>query len=367
MTDLDPAARTEDATRSGAGMAGDDLDRLVARSLAASERGGRGAVPPPAHSRGAWPWILAALLVALLFGMLANPWLERRVRGVLPTEWQEPAPSPAAADLGSVQDRLAVLEADRTRPELNAADSAMAGSEAKAAAADPSAGIEGRLLALESAAARLQASDAAAAERLDRLVADVAAVSGGSTAQREQVRTLLLAESARQLFDRGRSLEPLLPSIRARFGMLDSDGVAALVAWSGAPVTRQSLAARLEPTERPDADVPADGWWSALKLRLMGLVQVRAAGSVPELTALSAARNALMAGNLELAIAQLSAAPTNPERIALASDARRLLAAEQALDRMELATLDGLVQQAASPPARPASGPAEAGLAMPAR
>lgn len=338
------------------------LDLLVARSLAASERGSRDAVQPLAPARSPWLWIALAIVLALLLGMLANPWFERQLRGVMPDALQDQLPKAQLADeerIRAMQARIDALEAGALArpapPEPGAAaPSAAPGPEA----VDRPAPSDARLAAVEAALDRLAAADVGTAERLDRLAADLAAATGGSRQLIDGVRELLLLSATRRLFDSGRTLGPLVPALEQRFALADPDAVAALSAWNSAPVTRQSLATRL--AARADEAAPADGWWARVGARLASLVAVRPPDAVPA-RSLAQARAALSAGDLDAARAEMAAAPATIEGKSWLADARRLADAEIALARLEQAAASSVATVATAPPQSPSPAPAAPG------
>ena len=334
-----------------------ELDRLVARSLAASERGGRPSAPV-APARSIWPWLLLVALAALLIGLIASPWAEQRVRGAMPEALQgEPLPGLSAAEaerMRALNDRLDALEARSTQADAKPDDSA-----APAAAA-----TDARIAALEAMLNRLAEADSNAARRIDGIVAGMAASSGESQLLVEQVRELLLLTAVRRMVDSGRMLGPLMGAVERRFALADPEAVAALSAWNSAPVTRQSLAARLE--LKAAAPLAPSGWWDRMRNRLTGLVEVRES-QLPVTEVAAKARAALLTNDLDGAIRTLAPAATTTESRLWLQDARRLAAADMALLRLEQGMTTAIA--AAALPVAPAAAPAlaaPAGKALPA-
>jgi hypothetical protein len=265
--------------------------------------------------------------------------------------------APPAAATEALARRLAGLEAEleamRARP-LSPSAAADSGAEA----------VGSRLQALEAEARRLAEAEAATAARLAGLAADMAAAgvtSGAVAAATAEARDIFLLVSLRRLMDRGRPLGAFDPLLRQQFGTREPSAVAALVAWSTAPVGRAGLAERLDtvaaaepasgtganPGPSPGASPGATaGFWARLWQRLSGVVEIRQ-GPEQVPAPLVRARARMAEGDLAAAIALVAAEPETPGRAAWLEDARRLQAAEDALDRLELL----VVQAATVPPA----------------
>lgn len=325
--------------------AGRDEARAVAGEAAPA------AAREPRGSGRRWRAVALLLLVAGLVAaaVLLAPRLGERARP------EEPVPAPVApaavaepsplAEAEALARRLAALEAElaaiRTAPP--------AGS----GAADTAA-LAARLQALEAEARRIAEAEAATAGRLAALAADMDAAgvtSGAVAAATAEVRDIFLVVSLRRLVERGRPLGAFDPLLRQQFGTREPSAVAAVVAWSGAPVSRAMLAERLDSLAgsysgaKADGSAQARGFWDRLWQRLSGLVEIRQG---PETVAapLIRARARLAEGDLPAAIAHAAAEPETAALAAWLEDARRLQAAEDALDRLEL-----LVVQSATVPA----------------
>lgn len=333
----------------------EDLDRLVSRSLSA--RRGKASAP---QERAIWPWLVAALLLALLLGMIASPWFEREVRGQMPEALQSEQSGSRDPRVDDLLTRVARLEAQPSAGLVAAPGSAAPGDMAP---------ITGRIAALEAQAAAFQFSDATVAARLEQLAADLQRTSGVAEAGDRQVRDLFLVSVARRMVEAGRPLGPVQSALSARFSAQDAAAVDSLERWSAVPQTRATLAARLETMDEavvvPDTEAAA-GFWDRLLARLSGLVTVRdgtVAGPV-ETDVLSAAREALDNGDVALAASRLQRAPPSAVRDQWLADARALVAAEAALNRLETMLLDvasadaSALASAIIPPAAPPAPPA---------
>ena len=315
-------------------------DRLAARSLAASDRGVN---PAPAPQRRSFlPWILTTAAVAFSLGLVANPWFETSVRSRLPGQFQHPAAAPDPR-VDALQKRVMVLESEKSG--FNASQ----GLPVASLPAD--AGLQ--IAALETEAARLAAADAGLAARLDQM----AAAAGKSTANQAEMKELFLLSVARRFVQAGRPFGGLQRPFIEMFAPRDPAATDALVAWSAAPHSRDTLEYRLKsPVKRPVPPPVEAGWWDRLVFRLSDVVQVRGdgargAGDTNQQTVLEA----LQADDLAKAIATMELSPATPERDLWLADAMRLQAAEQALESLEMQLLASPL--AASPPESGAAFP----------
>lgn len=302
------------------------MDRLATRSTVAAERTSR-PTPVPAR-RSLLPWIIATGAVAFSIGVIANPWFEASVRSSLPSQFQGGAMSASAEQFDGLEIRVKALEASRA--------SGMKGVVASSDAA--TSGLATRVASLEAAAQKLADEDTIVGSRVDRLSTDLAASAGASISGQVVVRELLLLSAARRLVEAGKPLGVLEAPIAQSLGPRDKSAADALVAWSAAPTSRKSLLLRLEQPVAVAAARPEVGssWWDRLFARLSGVIQVREVdgqGDDPEVREPAAA--ALKAGELGRAIAGVELAQSSQVRDLWLADARRQLAAEEALDRLE--------------------------------
>lgn len=318
----------------------DELDRLAARSLAARE--GAAAVAQAGRTRTVWPWVVAGLLFAFVLGLVGSPIFEREVRRTLPSALQEEMPAPADPRVDALVDRVARLEAERSRP---------------AGAPPPltdAAGLALRLQAVESRAVAAETNDANLVARLDALAAEVARTSSAVVETDMRTRDLFLLAVARRMLEAGRPLTPIEPVIETRFRASDGAAVEALETWSSAPQTRRTLHGRLETIGEIPPPEATGSWWDRLKARLSGLVTVRGAavGKADSQALMAQARAAMASGDVALAVSALEAGDWPPAVGQWVQDARTLLAAEEALGRLEANALDaglGALQTPAAP------------------
>lgn len=317
----------------------DELDRLAARSLAARE----GSTPPGARSRRSLlPWAIAGLLLVFLLGLVGSPLFERSVRSTLPPALQADQGGQTDPRIEGLMERVAKLEAERSRPVAGAA----------VPAADVT-GIGTRLQAIESRALAAETNDANLVARLDALAAEVARTNSAVVETDARTRDLFILSVARRMLEAGRPLTPIEPAIVDRFGTRDAAAVEALGAWSRAPQTRRTLQSRLEAVGELPSAADTGGWWERLKARISSLVTVRGerVETADGAALLAQARAAMAAGDLELAVSALSDGDWPPAVRQWVADARILLAAEESLGRLETAALEAGIGAAKVEPA----------------
>jgi hypothetical protein len=307
----------------------EELDRLAARSLVARD-GSAQAEARTGSARAIWPWAVAGLLFAFLLGLMGSPLFEREVRSYLPAALQTDQAVPVDPRVDGLAERLARLEAERGGPQ------------AAVAVPQDVAGLGVRLQAVESRAIAAETNDANLMARVESLAAELARTRNAVAQTDSRTRDLFLLSVARRMVEAGRPLTPIADEIDSRFRADDGAAVEALSAWSSAPQTRRTLQSRLETVAQTPAVEEAASWWDRFKMRLSGLVTVRGeTPKTPDSEALMAqARDAMAAGDLELAVSALGAGDRPPAVAQWVEDARILLAAEQALDRLETDALE---------------------------
>jgi hypothetical protein len=320
------------------------------RSADESERSGYARIhstrPPQQARRNVWPWVTAGVLASFVIGLLGSPWLEGHVRSRLPAAVQPPVSSVKTPEVQALEARLAKLE---TRP--------VAPVVAQPSSID--APVADRLAALEAAAAARQTSESELAAQIQVLSTDLARLGDQALSRDDRIRDLFLLTVVRRMVESGRPLTAIEENVAARFRARDGAAVDALAAWSREPQTRRTLAARLPDLGRAGAEADAaaaGGWWARLKAGLSSLVTVRdpaGEGTPDRVEAVEAAAAALRDDDLELAVSELASGPQSAATRQWERDARLLLAAEVALDR-----LDGLALTAAIPAAEPDPAPA---------
>ena len=327
----------------------DELDRLAARSLAARE-----AEKAPRRSRPIWPWIIGAMLLVFALGLIGSPWFERRAREHLPEEFRSDVTAVPDPRVNGLIDRVAQLELLARNPALPVVP------QPSPPAADTAA-----LQSLEARVTALDSQMASQSGRLEALAADQASTLSQVAQGDDRLRDLYITAVTRRMLEAGRPLGPVEPALIARFQASDQPALDALLAWSRAPQTRQTLAARLHSMEiaATQNEDSATGWWEAVKAKLGSLVTVRgerAAQPVDAAARFQTAKDALASGDLLLAVTTLQALPQTAELRQWQSDARLLLDAETALGGLESRALDAAIAHLPAPPASAAPVVAQA-------
>lgn len=312
-----------------------EVDRA---SLDATERlrarlSSRPAPPPSRPVRGFLPWALAGALFVFVAGMIANPWFEARVRDKLPFAAAVTTKPGDSAEIAKLRERLARLETP-------------------AAAPPPSERLARTEARIETSSDQI----ARDAERIDRLTAQIAALS--ATQQSDRARTEAATATAIAAADRAQAMLTLVLVRRAvdagqPFGALDGalrrsfearypDAVKAVAALGAAPVSLASLRRdfnSLRPAigARPTAD-QRQSWWETLTTTISAAVSSPAPGT-PQ-AAPEAAAAALARGDHAAAANQLRRLRSPPPALAgwLAA-ADRLQRGNQALATLEAASL----------------------------
>ncbi|PZU45971.1 MAG: hypothetical protein DI568_12085 [Sphingomonas sp.] len=273
-----------------------------------------------------------------MLGLIGSPWFERQAREHLPEELRSDltaAPDPRVSNL---VDRVAQLELLARNPALPVVP------QPSLSAPEPAAlqSLEARLTALDSQLA-------SQTSRLEALSVDQSNILSQIAQGDNRLRDLYIMAVTRRMLEAGRPLGPVEPVLTARFQASDQAALDALLAWSRAPQTRETLAARLHAMEVvAEMDkTGAVGWWEALKAKLGGLVTVRGERPsqpvVDAATQFEKAKEALAGGDLLLAATTLQTLPQNAELRQWQADARLLLAAETALNNLESHALDAAI------------------------
>lgn len=308
-----------------------------------------GAPPAPSRKppRRRWPWLLALLLM-LLAAVAASLWAGQRwwLPATTPHDSRQPVAAPVQmADLAARVARLeqAQVAAATAPPVLAAPGAGGAGAPAYA----------GRVAALEALTGNLVAADTSLSARLEVLAQDVQRVGGSVQASDIQLRELFLLSVVRRSVAAGRSLSPLVDSLLRSYQQQFPAAVEALTTWSAKPHSRADLSTRLDtlPDETTAAALSGT-WWERLRARMSGLITVRNADAPSPVAAELhiAAGKAMVHGDLAAAIAMVERLPAGNVRDAWLGDARRLLAAEQALDMLEDSAIGRTIDIAANAP-----------------
>lgn len=312
-----------------------EVDRA---SLDATERlrsrlTGQPPVEPRRPPRSSLPWVFAGGLFVFTAGMIANPWFEAAVRDRLPFARDFGSRVAEDADLAALRARLATIE--RRTATAPAPVERLARTEAR----------------IETSTDQI----ARDAERIDRLTADLGALSAAITADRgrseataavataaaARAEAMLTLVMVRRALESGRPLGALDPELRRQFEARYPRAVTAIVALGSAPVSRAALAGDFSGLRLAIGAGPGPGarvdWWSAFGRA------VTAAVIRPDLVArpAAAAAAALARGDVAAAATQLRRLPSPrpPALAAWLTAADRLVAGEAALGVIEAGTV----------------------------
>ncbi|MBO9581581.1 MAG: hypothetical protein J7498_11870 [Sphingobium sp.] len=202
-------------------------------------------------------------------------------------------------------------------------------------------------------------------QRLTRI--SVAAQTASGYANRAEA--IMVAFAARRAIDAGEPLGYLENQLRLLFGNAQPKAVLTIINAARDPVTTNKLRAGLE-----DVNVlikkgdPTESWWSATMRTMGSLVVVRRAGTPPPdpEQRMARARRGVEAGQIEDAIKEIAALPTQPVVAQWLDQARRYNEAHRALDVIEAAAiLEPRTTPVAPAPSGQAAAPAASALATP--
>lgn len=175
-------------------------------------------------------------------------------------------------------------------------------------------------------------------ERIGRI--DVRASSAVGNAARAE--GLLVAFAARRALDRGVALGYIEGLLRDRFGNSAPEAVARIIAASQQPVTLDGLQSRLSELSPALAGRGEDeGWWESVRREFSEIFVLRQEGtpSPAPRDRLKRAREKLAVGQVDTALAEVLRLPGREAAEPWIADARRYIAARNALDRIETIAL----------------------------
>ncbi len=178
--------------------------------------------------------------------------------------------------------------------------------------------------------------------RLEQRLAEIAEQSNAAVGNADRAEGLLVAFAARRALDRGVGLGYIEGLLNQRFGQTQRPAVATIITASRQPVTLAQLLAGLQEAG-PDlvGGGPDQDWWTALKRELGGLVIIRRSGTPSPLPSerLQRARQQLSAGQVDVALLEVLRMPGRELASDWVTEARRYVAARNALDMIETAAL----------------------------
>ena len=189
------------------------------------------------------------------------------------------------------------------------------------------------------AAQAVEARMAALEQRIVQIDLRTAAVSGNSA----RAEGLLIAFAARRALDRGAPLGLLEDQLKLRFADAQPNAVATLITAGQKPVTLGDLLSRLDSLSPSLSAVPAAqiGTWQRMRHEFANLFVIRreSAPSPAPANRLDRARQALEAGRIDDAIAEVQRLPGAGDADGWIADARRYADTRAALDLIETTTL----------------------------
>jgi hypothetical protein len=201
---------------------------------------------------------------------------------------------------------------------------------------------------------------------LEQRIGSVDTQSRAAVGNADRAEGLLVAFAARRALDRGVALGFLETMLQQRFGQNQPNAVGRIIFASHNPVTLQDLQQGLQEAGPRLIGAPPDiGWWESLKSELGSMITVRREGtpSTEPSERLRRATQRLDAGQVDLALAEVSRIPARDNAADWIRKAQVYVAARAALDAIETAAL---VEQRPPQPA-PAAAPPQPAAPRPAR
>jgi hypothetical protein len=177
---------------------------------------------------------------------------------------------------------------------------------------------------------------------LEQRLARISVTAQASAGYASRAEAIMVAFAARRAVDAGEPLDYLEDQMRVLFGNAQPKAVSTIINAARDPVTVNKLRAGLDDIngliQKGD---PKEGWWSATMRNLGSLIVIRHAGTPPPdpEQRLARARRAVEAGQIEDAIKELAALPSQPAVAQWLDQARRYNEAHRALDVIEAAAI----------------------------
>ena len=190
----------------------------------------------------------------------------------------------------------------------------------------------------EAVAAPIEQRLAGVETRLNEL--DLRAQAARGNAARAE--GLLVAFATRRALERGAELGYLRDQLRLRFEDAQPNAVDAVFAAADDPVTLDDLTRRLDALAPRLGDTSASTTgWQRFRNELSSMFTIRRAetASPKPSRRIERAQQFLQVGRIEPAIAEVSNLPNAEAAASWLADARRFLAAQRALERLELAAI----------------------------
>ncbi|QLC22742.1 hypothetical protein HFP51_11470 [Parasphingopyxis sp. CP4] len=231
-------------------------------------------------------------------------------------------------------------ETEATSPESSAAVAALERQLDDTEPGEPGApvGETPDTAEIEADRATLARRVAQLEDRIDRIGTRAGAAAGNA----DRAEGLLVAFAARRALDRGVALGYIEGLLRERFGRSAPEAVARVIAASQQPVTLDGLQSRLTALEPELIGIgEGESWWDATRREFSELFVLRQEGtpSPAPRQRLQRARDKLAVGQVDTALAEVLRLPEREAAEQWIADARRYIAARNALDRIETIAL----------------------------
>ena len=200
--------------------------------------------------------------------------------------------------------------------------------------------------------------------RMEEKVTQLDLQSRAAVGNADRAESLLVAFAARRALDRGLGLGYLETLLRQRFAATEPQAVATIFTAARSPVTLEQLQSELQDlTPKLTGGGPDQGWWEAFRTELAGLISIRKEGTPSPLPSehLRRAQSSLQAGQVDVALVEVSRLPGRANAADWIEKARRYVGARRALDTIETSALMEPPPAAPVPhpqPAQPAKPPA---------
>ncbi|MCA1749947.1 MAG: hypothetical protein LC634_10655 [Sphingomonadales bacterium] len=276
-------------------------------------------IEPPDTPRRSLIRVLIIAGVAFLGGLIAMGWILVNYGGslgVLAVDREAPSAQSSAA-VDALERQL-----DETEPGTPGAPVGEAPETAE---------IEADRATLARRVADLE-------DRIGRINVQASSAVGNAA----RAEGLLVAFAARRALDRGIALGYIEGLLRERFGNSAPEAVARIIAASQQPVTLDGLQSRLNELSPALAGRSEDeGWWQSVRREFSEIFVLRQEGtpSPAPRDRLQRAKDKLAVGQVDTALAEVLRLPGREAAAPWIADARRYIAARNALDRIETITL----------------------------
>ena len=235
---------------------------------------------------------------------------------------------------------LGIMAAPESAEPSRESSAAVAALEQQLDEAEP--GTPGAPVGEASEPSNITADRTGLARRVTVLENRIDSRASSSVINADRAEGLLVAFAARRALDRGVGLGYIEGLLRDRFGRSAPEAVARIIAASQQPVTLDGLQSRLNELSPALAGRGADeSFWVSARREFSEIFVLRQEGtpSPAPRDRLQRAKDKLAVGQVDTALAEILRLPGREEAAPWISDARRYIAARNALDRVETIAL----------------------------